>query len=115
MKQVITSELVEAYRQCQRKAFFMLRGQPKGVQHEYEQILMQRADKNRNAYLQSITSDPHSGKTGRKNAKIELLHQKISRLVVTPFRKRIGEIGGVMPPTSQFLSSEPTPSRRSNV
>lgn len=63
MKRVITSEVVEAYLQCHRKAFLMLRGQPKGVQHEYEQVLAERACKNRKVYLESIStlgSEPHS-------------------------------------------------------
>ncbi|MBC8872402.1 MAG: IS66 family transposase [Planctomycetes bacterium] len=56
MKHLITSELVEAYLQCHRKAFLMLRGQPKGVQHEYEQILTEHARANRNVYLDSFTT-----------------------------------------------------------
>jgi predicted RecB family nuclease len=70
MKQIITSELVEAYLQCHRKAFLIIDNRPKGVQHEYERILTQRADKNRTAYLESITAiasdDPNSGKNQPK-------------------------------------------------
>ena len=63
MKGVINSELVEAYLQCHRKAYLMLRSQPKGVPHEYEQILTERECENRNVYLESVTtiaSDSHS-------------------------------------------------------
>jgi predicted RecB family nuclease len=56
MERVITSELVEAYLQCHRKAFLVLRGNPKGVQHEYEQILTERACANRIVYLDSFTT-----------------------------------------------------------
>lgn len=56
MRRVITSELVEAHSQCHRRALLLLRGQPKGGQHEYERILTERASVKRNAYLDSFTS-----------------------------------------------------------
>lgn len=43
----ITSELVEAYTQCQRKAFLMLQGELEGRVHEYSQIMKERATANK--------------------------------------------------------------------
>jgi len=43
----ITSGIVEAYAQCQRKAFFLLQGKIEGREHEYFQILKERATANR--------------------------------------------------------------------
>ena len=38
----ITTELVVAYHQCKRKAFFILQGEASGIKHEYEEILKTR-------------------------------------------------------------------------
>ena len=43
----VTSELVEAYTQCERKTFFLLQGKIGGREHEYSQILKERATANR--------------------------------------------------------------------
>jgi predicted RecB family nuclease len=43
----ITSKLVEAYTQCERKAFFLLQGKVEGSEHEYSKILKERAADNR--------------------------------------------------------------------
>jgi len=55
MNHVVTSDLLEAYSQCHRKALFMLRGEPKGVEHEYGQMLTERASGNRKEYIDSFT------------------------------------------------------------
>ena len=46
----ITPELVEAYAQCERKAFFLLQGTIEGSVHEYSQILNERATVNRQRF-----------------------------------------------------------------
>ncbi len=43
----ITSELVEAYAHCERKAFLLLQGKIEGQEHEYSQILKERSTANR--------------------------------------------------------------------
>lgn len=43
MKGLITSEAFVAFSQCPRKAFFVFRGEPKGRQHELEQVISERA------------------------------------------------------------------------
>jgi predicted RecB family nuclease len=43
----ITSKLVEAYTQCERKAFLLLQGRIEGSEHEYSKILKKRATENR--------------------------------------------------------------------
>lgn len=52
----ITTELVVAYHQCKRKAFFILQGEASGIKHEYEEILTTRTEVNRSAYLNSLGS-----------------------------------------------------------
>ena len=39
MNTAITSDVIVAYSQCPRKAFFLLRGEPMGSEHEYERVL----------------------------------------------------------------------------
>jgi len=50
----ITSDLVVAYSRCPRKACLLLRGKVKGVQHEYECILEERAAINRSRYIPAL-------------------------------------------------------------
>ena len=52
----ITTESVVAYSHCPRKAYFLLRGEPRGCQHEYEQILSERTAANRYNYLTALPS-----------------------------------------------------------
>lgn len=40
---LITTDDVVAFNQCKRKAYLLLRGHPRGIQHDYEDILLQRA------------------------------------------------------------------------
>ena len=47
----ITSQAVVAFSQCPRKAFFVLRGEPKGQPHELQQVFGERAAANRSSYL----------------------------------------------------------------
>jgi predicted RecB family nuclease len=47
MSHLITSQLVAAYQQCPRKAFFLLRGNPEPHPHEYEIVVEERAAKRR--------------------------------------------------------------------
>ena len=47
MSHLITSDLVEAYQQCPRKAFLLLRGNPEPHPHDYETIVAERAVKKR--------------------------------------------------------------------
>ena len=47
MSHLITSQLVAAYQQCPRKAFFLLRGSPEPHPHEYEVVVEERAAKRR--------------------------------------------------------------------
>lgn len=51
MSHLITSQLVAAYQQCPRKAFFLLRGSPEPHPHDYEIVIEERAAKRRIAYL----------------------------------------------------------------
>jgi len=50
MSHLITSQLVESYQQCSRKAFFLLRGSPEPHPHEYEIVVEERAAKRRATY-----------------------------------------------------------------
>ena len=54
MSHLITSQLVAAYQQCPRKAFFLLRGSPEPHPHEYEIVVEERAAKRRIAYLADL-------------------------------------------------------------
>jgi len=45
----ITTELVVAYHQYKRKAFFILQGEASGIKHEYEEILTICTKVNRSA------------------------------------------------------------------
>jgi predicted RecB family nuclease len=67
MNHHITSDLVIAYSQCQRKAFLLLGGEIKGAQHEYQCILEERAAANRSRYISTLPNgqvDPHFRKNG---------------------------------------------------
>jgi predicted RecB family nuclease len=58
----VTSDLVIAYSQCQRKAFLLLRGKVKGTQHEYVCIVEECAAANRARYISTLSNgqvDPH--------------------------------------------------------
>ena len=55
MSHLITSQLVAAYQQCPRKAFFLLLGNPEPHPHEYEIVVEERAAKRRTAYLADLT------------------------------------------------------------
>ena len=57
MSRPITSQSVVAYAQCPRKAFFLMRGEPIGCQHEYEQVLAERAAANRSSYVAGLTNN----------------------------------------------------------
>ncbi|MDT8303776.1 MAG: TM0106 family RecB-like putative nuclease, partial [Sedimentisphaerales bacterium] len=50
----ITSDLVIAYSQCQRKASLLLGGQIEEAQHEYQCILEERAAANRSRYISTL-------------------------------------------------------------
>ena len=54
MSHLITSQLVAAYQQCPRKAFFLLLGNPEPHPHEYEIVVEERAAKRRIAYLADL-------------------------------------------------------------
>lgn len=53
----ITSELVEAYADCHRKAFLLMRGDPQGVQHDYCSVTANRATAARACYLAKWPQD----------------------------------------------------------
>jgi len=64
----ITSDLIAAYSQCQRKAYLLLKGKVKGDQHEYECILEERTAANRSRYISTLPNgqvDSHFRKNGR--------------------------------------------------
>jgi hypothetical protein len=50
MDYLISSQLVEAYQQCPREAFFLLRGIHKPQRHEYEIAVQERTQKRRTTY-----------------------------------------------------------------
>jgi predicted RecB family nuclease len=50
MQDPITPEIVEAYAQCPRKAFLLLRGGQEAVPHEYERIIDEQEAANREGY-----------------------------------------------------------------
>src|SRR5712691_13386310 len=54
MPPAITSEVVVAYAQCPRKAYFLLFGQDKDAPHEYVQILAQQQQENHARYLDHL-------------------------------------------------------------
>lgn len=58
MKHHLTSDLVVAYSQCQRKAFLLLQGKVKGTQHEYQSILEECAEANRARYILTLPNGP---------------------------------------------------------
>ena len=62
MSAIITSDLIEALSQCRRKAFFICRGEPTGVEHDYVQIMRLRESNHRGEFRDSVTrlgSDSH--------------------------------------------------------
>ena len=62
MSTIITSDLIEALSQCRRKAFFICRGEPTGVEHDYVQIMRLRESNHRREFRDSVTrlgSDSH--------------------------------------------------------
>jgi len=65
MSNEITSELVEAYAQCPRKALLLLKGEAESVPHEYERILKERADENRLRFIKSLADSDQSPWEGR--------------------------------------------------
>ena len=61
----ITSDLLVAYSQCQRKAFLLLQGKAEGTQHEYDCMLEERAAANRSRYISTLPNgqfDPRFAK-----------------------------------------------------
>ena len=54
MHKAITTETVVAYVHCQRKAYYLLRGEPLGTPHDLEQILESRAAANRGTYVKGL-------------------------------------------------------------
>lgn len=57
MNQVITTQSVVAYAQCPRKAFFLLRGDPKAFPHEYDRALEDRTRVQRSKYVVELADD----------------------------------------------------------
>jgi predicted RecB family nuclease len=53
----ITTELVIAHHQCNRKVFLLHHREPGGAKHEYEEILDEREKANRSVYLSAIEFD----------------------------------------------------------
>ena len=51
---IITSDVVVAFAQCQRKAYFLLRSSDKGTPHEYVCILEQQRLEHRERYLHHL-------------------------------------------------------------
>jgi hypothetical protein len=54
MQDIITSNIVIAYTECKRKAFFLLRTNNKGKSKEYITALEDRARDNREKYINDI-------------------------------------------------------------
>ena len=50
----ISTELIEAYSLCPRKAYLHLTGDAECVPHEYDRILKKRADDNRKRFIASL-------------------------------------------------------------
>jgi predicted RecB family nuclease len=70
---LITSEIVEAFFQCERKAFFQIHGQHKGVPHDLDLIISQKAELHRDEFLGAIvvrSSDIHWNGGGRSKRPI---------------------------------------------
>src|SRR5215475_1896917 len=64
MKQIITTDLVEAYSLCPRKAFLLMAGEPNPGPHEYVRITDEQATANRQArraILENIGELPADG------------------------------------------------------
>lgn len=57
MSRPITSDAVVAYTQCLRKAYFLIQGKSNESQHEYEQVLAERAAANRSLYVVQLSSN----------------------------------------------------------
>lgn len=56
MSHRVTSQLVEAYQHCPRKAFFLLRGVPEPHPHDYERVVEERAARRRTTYFAAISA-----------------------------------------------------------
>src|SRR4051812_48501772 len=57
MSRPITAEVVEAYVQCPRKAFLLLRGGQEAVPHEYQRILDEREAASREGYRARVVTE----------------------------------------------------------
>lgn len=57
MTKIITPEVVVAYPQCSRKAFFLLCSKEQGMPHEYTRLLEKHAYRNRIKYLNRIEQE----------------------------------------------------------
>ncbi|MCX6141694.1 MAG: TM0106 family RecB-like putative nuclease [Ignavibacteriales bacterium] len=53
----MTPEVVVAYSQCSRKAYFLLRAEGQGMPHEYVRLLEEQASRNRIKYLNRIEQE----------------------------------------------------------
>jgi predicted RecB family nuclease len=58
MSTPVTAEVVEAYTQCPRKAFLLLRGGQQAIAHEYQQIIDELEAANREAHRTRLASEP---------------------------------------------------------
>ncbi len=69
MNHSISTEVVVSYFECQRKAYYLLHGEPKGTAHDLDLALERRADAIRCTYLASI--EGNATQQGAKVAGIE--------------------------------------------
>src|SRR5215467_4007595 len=75
MEPAITSEIVVAYAQCPRKAYFLLFSPDKGEPHEYVQILEQQRQANQERYIDHLKHthadvQPYSLENLRQESKV---------------------------------------------
>src|SRR5262245_35726343 len=75
MEPIITPEIVVAYSQCPRKAYFLLFNSDKGEPHEYTQILEQQRCENQERYLDRLQQthanvQPYSVESLRKGSQV---------------------------------------------
>jgi predicted RecB family nuclease len=82
MNHLITTESVIAYALCLRRAFFVLRGEPEGLRHEYECALDERAAGRRSRYLENLPGNELSS-FQRNNTKGHLVRGFDPTRVVT--------------------------------
>ena len=81
MGPIITSDIVEAYALCPRKAFLLLRGEQVKVPHEYARIIEEQEAENRQAYRAGMVEA--AGATGARHpADLEAGHDVILDAVV---------------------------------